>query len=607
LRYTKATVYAILLALIILGPMVAVRLIPSAHAATSYSLTAVPILTQEGYTVTLVLTVFGASPGTTYGFNFNVADPSGTTTSTTPPDTTPTTTEFTVLVQYPSPSFLGKNSLVGQYAASVDQTKPTGALRVASTPFYIVMTDKLQYQRTETVSIRATAYNPSDSVTVTIRTQTTSTLVYSATIVATIGGIVTTSWSIPKNATLDNYILTLSGISTLAKSPPDVQSFNVRAAAIAISALSYGSSVYQRTELMKFFFQPIYPSGQTATTGLALVTLTSPSRANITLTAVYDNITQTFVAKYRTFWNNQTGTWTASLARNGYNDGFGNFGPSTILTSSPRLQPATFAISIMSLNTFAVSQQIKFNATIPYPDGTRLTSGQVGAFLLYSGGGYNFSIPVIYDTTLGLWVGTYNPHGNEPGGLWSLTISAADSASPPNSGQATKTITLPDRPPVASFTASSVTAVTGSAISFNATASYDPDGTISTFGWNFGDGSTGSGMTVTHSYASPGTYTVRLNVTDNSGSPASYTLSVTVQAPPPSPSANASFPLFYFGILAAIIAAILTGGFFAFKRHKITHARLKIDLEAVKTEAGRIENQEFFQSVKDQLKKDKDD
>jgi hypothetical protein len=59
--------------------------------------------------------------------------------------------------------------------------------------------------------------------------------------------------------------------------------------------------------------------------------------------------------------------------------------------------------------------------------------------------------------------------------------------------------------------------------------------------------------------------------------------------------------------LAIVIAALLAGGFLAFRRHKVTHARLKIDLEAVKSEAGRIENQDFFQSVKDQLKKDKDE
>ncbi len=82
---------------------------------------------------------------------------------------------------------------------------------------------------------------------------------------------------------------------------------------------------------------------------------------------------------------------------------------------------------------------------------------------------------------------------------------------------------------------------------------------------------------------------------------------MSVQAGSQSSSGTLSLPLYYFAILAAVVAALLVGGFLAFRRHKITHANLKIDLEAVKSEAGRIENQEFFQSVKDQLKKDKND
>ncbi len=51
---------------------------------------------------------------------------------------------------------------------------------------------------------------------------------------------------------------------------------------------------------------------------------------------------------------------------------------------------------------------------------------------------------------------------------------------------------------------------------FDAGASTDSDGTIVTYNWDFGDGQTGTGATVPHSYAKPGTYTVTLNVRDNS-------------------------------------------------------------------------------------------
>jgi parallel beta-helix repeat protein len=55
------------------------------------------------------------------------------------------------------------------------------------------------------------------------------------------------------------------------------------------------------------------------------------------------------------------------------------------------------------------------------------------------------------------------------------------------------------------------------AIKFNGSRSFDLDGTITSYIWNFGDGTTGNGSVVTHTYYSNGTYSVTLTVTDNDG------------------------------------------------------------------------------------------
>jgi uncharacterized delta-60 repeat protein len=93
-----------------------------------------------------------------------------------------------------------------------------------------------------------------------------------------------------------------------------------------------------------------------------------------------------------------------------------------------------------------------------------------------------------------------------------------------------------DLPPTASFTATPSPVDVGSAVAFDGNASADPDGTIVSHEWDFGDGSTGTGATASHSYATAGTYNARLTVRDGYGLTASTTRAITVKAvPPPEP------------------------------------------------------------------------
>lgn len=507
------------LLVLILVPVVSINLIPKAHADPPFSLSAVPAYASEGSTVSLVLYAIGAVSNLQYRFRFSVIDPAGRTVQSLQNYTTvPGQTSFSIVVPYPGTSLTGTNSLVGQYNAKVDELFPTAAPGVAGTSFIFSITDSSSYQRTQTIFIQASGYNASETVRIDIKTQTTSTQVFSALLLATNAGTVAISWKIPWNATIDSYIVTITGTSTF-KNPADSERVSVVRAVMTISSITSVKSVYQRTETMNFFFQPIYPDGTFPSTGVGLLTLAGPSGKGVTLTATYDSPSQTFEASYQTFLDNQTGTWTASLSGHAYSDAAGNNGPGTIVTTASQLTTIPLTVSVTTNATISVGQQLKFNATVTYPDGTPFQSGIVKAYLLYSGTPVvNNTVPVVFDTTLKVWLGTYTIRSSDTGGLWSLVVKASDSPTPPNTGSSTRAVTVQ-------------------------------------------------------------------NTT----------------------SGSASFPLYFFGIIAALIALLLIAVFMGFRRRKTSHARLKIDLDAVRSEAGRIESTDFFKSVKDQVKKEKDE
>jgi len=83
-------------------------------------------------------------------------------------------------------------------------------------------------------------------------------------------------------------------------------------------------------------------------------------------------------------------------------------------------------------------------------------------------------------------------------------------------------------PPTAYFDFSPRSPIVNEDLTFNASKSYDPDGTIISYNWNFGDGGTATGQIVTHKYSSPGTYIVSLTVTDNDGLTDMETKEITV-------------------------------------------------------------------------------
>ncbi len=162
----------------------------------------------------------------------------------------------------------------------------------------------------------------------------------------------------------------------------------------------------------------------------------------------------------------------------------------------------------------------------------------------------NFDVTVTYDTTS---IGTqsvtlasndfttvlfnWNTTGVDPN-TYTITaeaILAEDEDLTNNEASTTITVKLEPVhvPPVASFTENATTVLTGEVIHFNASESYDTDGVIVSYFWNFGDGTNAEGVIVDYAYADNGTYTVTLTVTDDDDLTDSATATKIINNRPP--------------------------------------------------------------------------
>ena len=121
-------------------------------------------------------------------------------------------------------------------------------------------------------------------------------------------------------------------------------------------------------------------------------------------------------------------------------------------------------------------------------------------------------------------------HAYAAGGVYTVVLTVSDGRGGTSIATTTATITEVNDPPVANA-GPDRTVQAGKPVTLNGSGSFDPDGSIVSYQWDFGDGSGAGGATVAHVYAIPGTYVARLTVTDNMGASASDTATVFVTAP----------------------------------------------------------------------------
>ena len=226
------------------------------------------------------------------------------------------------------------------------------------------------------------------------------------------------------------------------------------------------------------------------------------------------------------FWHRGVRTVTLTVTN--------NFGQTSTATHTVTIDdPPTAAFTSSPATVAAPGATVSFNASASAPG----ASG--GTIADYS---WNFGDGTPVDDTSGTAAAT---HAYASPGIYTVTLTATDDLGVTDT--ATEQLTVDA--PAAAFTTSPSTPAPGSSATFDASGSTDPEGTITDYSWNFGDGSpvqdAGATAAVQHTYATRGTYNATLTVTNSFGQTSTTTRTVTIDDPPTAaftPSATIAAP-----------------------------------------------------------------
>jgi hypothetical protein len=208
----------------------------------SYSIEAVvpspPAQLQEGDDVVLNVRLTGIQSGTSYYANVTVELPSPLSTSYSQLIELTISSQESVAtgqITYPSTAFEPEGSLTnytGSYYVYLNQSQ-----LLAQDQFFVGFTDKSQYHRDQTVNIRAIGYEPDENATISIKYAETGAGVFSETVTASNEGVINSSWTVPPDALIGDYNVTITPDNT-EKAIPDSQLFSVPGYAVKVQTLN---------------------------------------------------------------------------------------------------------------------------------------------------------------------------------------------------------------------------------------------------------------------------------------------------------------------------------------------------------------------------------
>lgn len=196
-----------------------------------------PVLLQQGNFVVLNITLTGGQPNTQYYANITVKLPTPLNTSYSKLITLSSTNRGTAQAQiiYPSADFQPSDSLTnytGTYQVYFNETQ-----QLATDQFFVGFISSSEYHREQTVPIRAIGYQPNEKTTITITYTKTGVNVHTTEAVASNEGTISTTWTVPSNALLGEYNITIIAHNT-SKLILDSQLFTVPGYSVKFKTLN---------------------------------------------------------------------------------------------------------------------------------------------------------------------------------------------------------------------------------------------------------------------------------------------------------------------------------------------------------------------------------
>jgi len=153
--------------------------------------------------------------------------------------------------------------------------------------------------------------------------------------------------------------------------------------------------------------------------------------------------------------------------------------------------------------------------------------------LFFNGIEISRDIPMTRVGTLGSFTASFIIPEDTPPGSYSVRAENL-----PDTAVAMFTVT--NRAPMARIDADPLSGKAPLSVHFNGSRSYDEDGAISSYGWNFGDTRSATGATADHTYTQSGEYRVILTVTDNQGYSGTSSVMIRTDNNPPVAEARAT-------------------------------------------------------------------